>query len=176
MYGADSNKLLYTSENESTTVVQVDTHLKNSKCCGVISPYYFSLALSTFCESHQFNSCLNRKISIDEEGNIKNCPSMATSFGHINHVSLQEALEQKNFKKYWNITKDQVNICKDCEFRHICTDCRAYLENPEDLYSKPLKCGYNPYTCEWKEWSTNPLKKQAIEYYGLEAFAMQESN
>lgn len=35
------------------------------------------------------------------------------------------------------------------------------------MYAKPLKCGYNPYTCEWEEWSTNPLKQQAIDYYGM---------
>jgi hypothetical protein len=35
------------------------------------------------------------------------------------------------------------------------------------MYSKPLKCGYNPYTCEWEEWSTNPLKQKAIDYYGM---------
>jgi hypothetical protein len=42
------------------------------------------------------------------------------------------------------------------------------LENPEDILSKPLKCGYNPYTCEWEDWSTNPLKEKAIKYYNLE--------
>lgn len=68
---------------------------------------------------------------------------------------------------------DQIHICKDCEFRHICTDCRAYIEDPDDIYSKPLKCGYNPYTGEWAEWSTNPLKQKAIQYYGMEELMEQ---
>ena len=59
------------------------------------------------------------------------------------------------------------NASKDCEFRYICTDCRAYVEDPEDILSKPLKCGYNPYTGEWSEWSTNPLKQKAIDFYGM---------
>ncbi len=58
--------------------------------------------------------------------------------------------------------------CDDCKFSYICTDCRAYLENPEDMYSKPLKCGYNPYTNEWEEWSANPLKQKAIDFYGMQ--------
>lgn len=49
----------------------------------------------------------------------------------------------------------------------ICTDCRAYVEDPEDILSKPLKCGYNPYTAEWSEWSSNPLKQKTINFYGL---------
>lgn len=97
---------------------------------------------------------------------------MVQSFGNIKDTTLKEALSHPDFKKYWNITKDQIEVCKDCEFRHICTDCRAYTERTHfdkdiDL-SKPLKCGYNPYTNEWAEWSTNPLKQQAIEYYGMQ--------
>lgn len=87
--------------------------------------------------------------------------------GNIKDTTLQEALDHPDFRKYWNITKDQIAVCKDCEFRYICTDCRAYIENPEDIYSKPLKCGYNPYTSEWEEWSTNPLKQTAIDFYAM---------
>ncbi len=35
------------------------------------------------------------------------------------------------------------------------------------MYSKPLKCGYNPYTNVWEEWSINPLKQKAIDYYNM---------
>ena len=116
---------------------------------------------------------LHKKISIDVDGNIRNCPSMPQSFGNIKDTTLEEALEHPDFKKYWNLTKDHIEVCKDCEFRYICTDCRAYTErthtNAEGLdISKPLKCGYNPYTGEWEEWSTNPLKEKAIEFYGME--------
>lgn len=137
------------------------------KVCGNISHFYFMINPHLFTESLHHNSCLNRKISIDTDGNIKNCPSMAQSFGNIKDTTLQEALDHPDFKKYWNVTKDQVQVCKDCEFRYICTDCRAYLENPQDMYSKPLKCGYDPYTGVWEEWSTNPLKQRAIDYYGM---------
>ena len=72
-------------------------------------------------------------------------------------------------------------VCKDCEFRYICTDCRAYTEkthtNEEGLdTSKPLKCGYNPYTGEWEEWSTNPLKQKAIQFYGMQDLIKRNEN
>ncbi|MNL67068.1 hypothetical protein D3C87_1916250 [compost metagenome] len=51
----------------------------------------------------------------------------------------------------------------------MCTDCRAYVEDPKDIYSKPLKCGYDPYTNEWEDWVTHPMKQAAIEEYGLSA-------
>ena len=104
---------------------------------------------------------------------------MPQSFGNIKDTTLEEALNHPEFKKYWNITKDQIEVCKDCEFRHICTDCRAYTERThfqEDIdLSKPLKCGYNPYTNEWAEWSTNPLKQKAIAYYGMQELVKKDA-
>jgi hypothetical protein len=52
-----------------------------------------------------------------------------------------------------------------CEFRYICTDCRAMIENPKDERSAPLKCGYDPKSGEWEEWQKNILKTYAIKYY-----------
>lgn len=136
--------------------------------CGVIDPFYFSANIQHFTESLAHNTCLNRKIAIDTEGNIKNCPSMQETFGNIKDTTLHEAYNIPGFKKYWNIKKDDISKCKDCEFRHVCTDCRAYLDNPDDIYSAPLKCGYDPYTCAWETWSTNPLKQAAIHYYQMD--------
>ena len=49
------------------------------------------------------------------------------------------------------------------------------LEDPEDIYSAPLKCGYDPYTGEWEEWSTNPLKQKTIQFYGMEDLVKKPS-
>ncbi len=139
----------------------------NTNLCGCIDKRYFSFEVSHFTESLRSNTCLNKKISVDSEGKIKNCPSMTKYYGLIENTSLEKILINNDFKSYWKIHKDEIKTCRDCEFRNICTDCRAYIENPEDLYSKPLKCGYNPYTNEWEEWSKNPLKQKAIELYEL---------
>lgn len=158
----NNNERIYFTKQKITSAIH----------CGIVNESYFAMNIKTFTESQHHNTCLNRKISIDIDGNIKNCPSMSQSFGNIKDTSLKEALNQPDFKKYWNITKDMIKVCKDCEFRHICTDCRAYternhLEEEIDL-SKPLKCGYNPYTNEWTEWSTNPLKQNEIKYYKMQ--------
>jgi len=65
-------------------------------------------------------------------------------------------------------------VCQDCEFRHICTDCRAFIKDSNNIYSQPAKCGYNPYIAKWQneegwisveQWrKENPeWEKQAIE-------------
>ncbi|MDQ0065903.1 grasp-with-spasm system SPASM domain peptide maturase [Chryseobacterium lathyri] len=141
--------------------------------CGKVNLKYFNTNISKVSEALNHNSCLHKKIGIDINGNIKNCPLMAESFGNINDISLEDALIKPEFRKYWNLTKDHIETCKDCEFRYVCTDCRAYTErnhiNKEGLdASKPLKCGYDPYSGKWETWSKSPLKQKAIHFYRQE--------
>ena len=163
--------------NKQTLLRTIDTLKTNN--CGNISTSKFVINTKLFSDSLNHNSCLHKKISIDKDGYIRNCPSMPQHFGNIKDTTLEEALNHPDFKKYWNVNKDMIAVCKDCEFRHICTDCRAYTERThfeEDIdLSKPLKCGYNPYTNEWAEWSTNPLKEKAIEYYGMQDLVKKDA-
>lgn len=140
--------------------------------CGKVDFKYFDTNLMKVLEALNHNSCLNKKIGIDKDGNIKNCPAMPQRFGNINDIALEDAIKHEEFKAYWNLTKNDILVCRDCEFRNVCTDCRAFTErthtNQSGLdISKPLKCGYDPSTNVWEDWSTNPLKQKAIEYYGL---------
>jgi SPASM domain peptide maturase of grasp-with-spasm system len=122
----------------------------DSSQCGYISPAYFNINIQTYTESLNYNSCLNKKMGIDRNGLIKNCPSCSLDFGHISKNKLADVvIRNKEFKAYFDIHKDQIKVCRDCEFRHICTDCRVFLSDPGDAYSKPLKCHYDPYTTTW---------------------------
>lgn len=130
-------------------LLYIEMPITDESHCGVVLPDYFSVNLLHYTESLAANSCLNRKIAVDRLGNIKNCPSMVESYGHANEVPLKAALEAEGFKTKWGIKKEQIEVCKVCEFRHICTDCRAYLSEPTNVYSKPAKCGYDPYLGVW---------------------------
>ena len=168
VYGAPFDKKIDLSkipDARGGSISYIKKYLADEHDCGAIFPSDFRSNVSLFTESQKHNTCLNRKLAIDKHGNIKNCPSLPTSFGNINSTSLIDVIKKRKFKKYWFINKDRINICKDCEFRYICTDCRAYLSEPGDDYSKPLKCGYNPSTNIWEDWSTNQLKQKVIKYY-----------
>lgn len=173
------NLIFYNCENEPFKVESIfrfellftPQDLKISSC-GKVDLKYFDTNIKKVLEAINHNSCLNKKIGIDAEGNIKNCPAMPHGFGNINEITLEDALFHQDFKKYWNLTKEDITVCKDCEFRNVCTDCRAFTEqthvNEAGLdVSKPLKCGYDPYTNQWSDWSTNPLKQKAIQNYSL---------
>ncbi|MEM8527243.1 MAG: grasp-with-spasm system SPASM domain peptide maturase [Bacteroidota bacterium] len=165
LHSSPKSEQISSGSNGSQSVVLSKDRIKNESHCGFIFPEMFIMEMELYTESKHYNSCLNRKVSIDDKGDIKNCPSMSISYGNIRNTTLSEVVDNPKFREYWNIKKDDIKVCKDCEFRHICTDCRAYLENPEDMYSKPLKCGYDPYSCKWEDWSQNPLKQSNLGYY-----------
>ncbi|HXC05088.1 MAG TPA: grasp-with-spasm system SPASM domain peptide maturase, partial [Bacteroidia bacterium] len=155
IYGAPEEETVYASDDQTRGMLFFTTQqVVGVHDCGIVDPRYFTVNPQLYTESLRFNSCLNRKISIDQHGDIRNCPSMESAYGNVSTLPLARALELPGFKANWTIHKDKIRICKDCEFRYVCVDCRAYLENPLDIYSKPLKCGYDPYTAEWEEWST----------------------
>lgn len=118
-------------------------------CCGQVHPAYFSSHLRHFAESLRYNNCLNRKIAVSADGQIRNCPSMDSSFGDIRDTSLFEVVQRSEFRALWSMSKDEIDVCRDCEFRYICTDCRVHRTRPDDLRSKPAKCTYDPYRAVW---------------------------
>lgn len=133
--------------------------------CGNIGRNYFVFNQTFFIEGHSCNTCLNRKISIDKDGNIGNCPLMPHSFGNIKNTSLKDIVSRQDFQRLWNITKDQVEVCKDCEYRYLCTDCRHFIKDRKNIYSQPAKCGYNPYIAKWSdEEGYVPLEESVINH------------
>lgn len=167
VYSRAEDRIIESSKYKDKKLILSAALIESFKHCGIVGSHLFNSSTYHFTESLSFNSCLNRKISIDIEGNIKNCPAMQESFGNIKDINLVEVLDEPEFKKYWGINKDKIHVCKDCEFRYICTDCRAFVDDPSEILSKPLKCGYNPYEGKWSEWSENPLKQKTIDFYGL---------
>jgi SPASM domain peptide maturase of grasp-with-spasm system len=100
-----------------------------------------------FAELRQFNGCLNRKVSLRADGSVCNCPSMRASFGS-DIAKLADIVGSPEFQAPWRLNKDRFETCGGCEFRYVCTDCRAYLESDLSL-RKPARCRYDPTTGIW---------------------------
>jgi len=118
----------------------------SNESCGQIGRQYFTSNLRFFINSLGSNNCLNKKVSIDKNGNYRNCPSLPNIYGNIHTTSLLDVIKNKEYVLYGSVRKDDVETCKDCEYRYICSDCRAHVTN---IYDKPFYCNYNPYTNEY---------------------------
>ncbi|MDR2126636.1 MAG: grasp-with-spasm system SPASM domain peptide maturase, partial [Prevotellaceae bacterium] len=111
-----------------TFVVYLRENIQNNRC-GIINKSYFTQNIVHITEALHHNTCLHKKLFIDKNGNIKNCPFSETVFGNILNADVEKIITTSSFTKYWNIKKDDVEVCKDCEFRYICTDCRIFIKD-----------------------------------------------
>jgi radical SAM protein with 4Fe4S-binding SPASM domain len=109
-------------EISSHTALIISTdNITKQNICGLVEKSYFALNLQSITEAQNNNTCLNKKMFIDQNGNIRNCPFSKEIFDNILSDNILNIVRSKKFQKLWHITKDKIEVCKDCEFRYICT-------------------------------------------------------
>jgi SPASM domain peptide maturase of grasp-with-spasm system len=110
---------------------------------------YFTTNIRLFTESQFYNTYYNKKLCIDASGNIKNTPEQTESFGNIQNVLLSEVVKTENFQRLWYVHKKMIDVCKHCEFRHMCIDSSALIERKDGTWYRTKECNYNPYIAKW---------------------------
>ncbi len=108
----------------------------------------FTVNLEFFTEAQNYNTGLNQKVCVDADGNIKNHFSHNSSFGNVSKDNIADIIQEKSFQNQWFVKNDMIEICRDCEYRYICTD-NTSIQLTEDGYKKSKACNYNPYTGNW---------------------------
>lgn len=116
----------------------------------------FTASLNTISHYTSGHSCLLGKITITEFGDVLPCIfSRNHSVGNVLiSKSLKQIIEGQELHRIWLSTKDNVLVCRDCEYRYVCFDCRPLSEgvaagNANYLNAPYPRCTYNPYTGEW---------------------------
>ncbi|WP_142683047.1 grasp-with-spasm system SPASM domain peptide maturase [Chitinophaga polysaccharea] len=102
-----------------------------------------------YTESLHHNSFFNGKIAILKNGMIKNGTNSFRSFGNILETDLSNIHNNEIFTELWGLSKDKIEICRDCEYRYMCMDSRIPILNSENKWVYEEKCNYDPYTCKW---------------------------
>lgn len=114
---------------------------------------------SSFLYNRNYNPCWAHKIAIEPDGTVIPCIfSRTIAVGNAFHESLISILSSDRLQDLWRITLDQVDVCKDCEFRYSCHDCRplALYENG-GMYAKAPRCSYDPYSGFWSNTNDNSV-------------------
>jgi SPASM domain peptide maturase of grasp-with-spasm system len=114
----------------------------------IIAPKYFVTDISFFAEAQKYNLGLNRKVSITKDGEIKNYPNHNLSFGKVDSDTIEKIIETDGFKKTWKISNDQIEICKDCQYRYACVSNSEIITRNKKIY-KLTKCNFDPYNNRW---------------------------
>lgn len=113
-----------------------------------LSPNNLILNIPSFTEAKKFNLGLNRKVSVDVNGHIKHYPNHCKSFGNVAEKNLIEVIRQPLFQQLWFINNDQIEICRDCQFRYMCPSNSDILEQNGKFYKKD-QCMFDPYSNNW---------------------------
>ncbi len=93
------------------------------------------------------HNCFSNKIYISSDLNVYPCVmERRLCHGNILRNDLMDVLNEK----IMCISKDNISVCKDCEYRYACFDCRPNsIYN--DIYAKPWYCTYDPYLGIWAD-------------------------
>ncbi|MCP4158097.1 MAG: radical SAM protein, partial [bacterium] len=67
--------------------------------------------------------------------------------GDIGKDNLKDLIIAGAFDEYWELSKEKITGCKECELRFACDDCRVLaFQGTDSLEAKPPFCNYNPHT------------------------------
>jgi len=151
IFNSTEDKIITPKEQKSGIIAynSSDINLKELELIKNIK-YYFNVNVELFSEAQKYNVYYNKKISIDYSGKIKNCISNEKNFGNITNTKLSDIIEDKKFNYLWNINKDKIETCKDCEFRYMCIDPRIPERNTKNCWKCKSECRYNPYIAKWE--------------------------
>jgi len=133
---------------------RIIVYSKNKMNISTKSSRSLSVSFPLYIESQKHHTYFNRKLYIGKNGEIKNALECKDNFGFIQSIKdvegLKSIISKSEFQKYWFVHKEICNICKDCEFRHMCVDNRLPYKNTNGTWYFKPNCPYNPYICKWE--------------------------
>ncbi len=120
----------------------------------IAKPFFPKTNFDIFWRNTTGHNCFSEQICVGADGNIYPClAERKISYGNIKSISLANILSSKRAIKFRSLSKDNINVCRDCEYRYCCFDCRVrakdFLDN--DFYPKPWWCLYEPHKGKWAD-------------------------
>lgn len=111
----------------------------------------FTPNLDLYMESRLYNAFYNRRVYIDLNGCILRYEGDEMIFGNISDMDLSEILLIPDFRNYWHVKKDDIQVCRDCEYKYMCVDNRLPVKTNDLFWEFEKECNYNPYNSKWKK-------------------------
>ena len=110
-------------------------------------------SLDMFRKMKNGHNCFSSKICITANGEVIPCiMEREIIFGNAFKSSLESILENEKNKQTRNLSKDFIDVCRDCEYRYGCFDCRPKAKKSllaNGFFAKPQECSYDPYVGKW---------------------------
>jgi len=124
--------------------------LANILCKRISSVNDFVVNTSAYIEALSYNLYFNKRAYITDNGFVKHTIDDSFTYGNIEKEEFKKIILSKKFQELWCITKNEIKICKNCEFRFVCPDNRIPVKENKKEYTQQTSCCYNPKTNMWK--------------------------
>lgn len=105
-----------------------------------------------FFHNIKYHPCIGNTLAISHTGNVLPCPTMRNHvLGNVRDRELYTIFEKgkEEIDKFWNLTLDSIEKCRDCEFRYACNDCRALEEKLTGKLEGKRLCNYESEEGKW---------------------------
>ena len=142
----------------------VDGFFVPKKTGNYISPMFICNA-NFYRESLQFNTYLNKKLFLAQNGNYSNS-SFSEVLGNLFEIDIESSrdfVKKMVSTEYWYAKKDNCLVCSRCEFRYMCYVDDLPLLSNDNQWRYPRECAYNPFISKWRgESGYKSLKESGV--------------
>jgi len=116
-------------------------------------PKFPKTNVESFTKRKFGHNCFFDKTCISSTGEVYPCVmEHEVSYGNVKSHSLAEIFSTDLTRNFRGLSKDHIDVCRDCEYRYCCFDCRVRargLSKNDNYYAKPWWCCYDPYKGKW---------------------------
>lgn len=108
----------------------------------------FEFTIDSFFHNLEFHPCLGKSIFISSKGNIYPCPMLRTKlWGNVKQENLLKFFQDNKNEIYdfWRTNLDYIDGCNQCEFRYVCSDCRALEEEFTANINSKILCSLSDF-------------------------------
>jgi radical SAM protein with 4Fe4S-binding SPASM domain len=110
---------------------------------------------AVFNHNRRWNACWAGKLTVTAAGDALPCVMGRSELvGNVGEKSLAAILAGPRLQALWGLTKDEVAVCRDCEYRYACGDCRPLALAEGDLHGPVSRCTYDPARGDWGRLTT----------------------
>ena len=114
---------------------------------------FIKCSLENFRRRKHGHNCFSKNMCVTPSGKVIPCiMSRKTEIGDVLTQTLQEIWYSQQAEVFKGLTKDLIDVCKNCEYRYACFDCRPKTQKMTvggNVFAKPPVCHYNPYAGSW---------------------------
>lgn len=118
-----------------------------------------------FDHNRRWNPCWAGKLAIAPNGDFMPCVmGRGEVVGNARTDALADVAAGPGLRRLWGLTKDEIAVCRDCEYRYVCGDCRPLAAAESGLTGKTARCTYDPARGDWgRPWSDERVSSPAAE-------------